>query len=341
MSHRQTVRMERTLGRSAIPVSMLGLGCWAIGGPFWLEGVQDGWGAVDDDESIRAIRRAIELGVRFFDTADVYGAGHSEEVLGRGLEGRRHEVVISTKFGYTFDAATKHASGTNASAEYVRTACHESLRRLRTDYIDLYFLHIWSMPPAEAEIAAAALDDLRTDGLIRAYGWSTDLVACARRYAERPGCTAIQHDLNVFDDAPELLALCADHDLASVNRTPLAMGLLSGKFDADSRLSRNDVRGAGHSWVRYFQDGRPRPEFLDRLAAVREILTSGGRTLAQGALAWIWARSDRTVPIPGFKSVAQAEENARAMELGPLTPEQLSEIDRLLERAPAAAPVSR
>jgi aryl-alcohol dehydrogenase-like predicted oxidoreductase len=328
--------MERTLGRSGVSVSALGLGCWAIGGPFWLDGVPDGWGAVDDDESIRAIRHAIDLGVRFFDTADVYGAGHSEEVLGRALAGgRRGDVVISTKFGYCFDPVTKQASGTNASSEYVRSACLESLRRLRTDYVDVYFLHIGSAPPEEAEAAAATLDDLRSEGLIRAYGWSTDLVELARLYAPRAGCTAIMHDLNVFDDAPELLALCAGQNLASVNRTPLAMGLLSGKFDAETRMSRDDVRGAGHSWVRYFSNGRPKPEFLDRLAAAREILTSGGRTLAQGALAWIWARSDRTIPIPGFKTVAQAQENAGAMEFGALTQPQMSEVERLLDGAAA------
>jgi aryl-alcohol dehydrogenase-like predicted oxidoreductase len=328
--------MERTLGHGGVPVSALGLGCWAIGGPFLLDGVPDGWGTVDDDQSIRAIRRAIDLGVSFFDTADVYGAGHSEEVLGRALEGRRRDMVISTKFGYTFDPKAKRAAGTNASAPYVRSACHESLRRLRTDYIDIYFLHISSAPPGEAEVAAAALDDLRDEGLIRAYGWSTDDVERARLYASRPGCIAIEHNLNVFDDAPELLALCAAQSLASINRTPLAMGLLSGKFQADTRLSRDDVRGAGHSWVRYFSDGKPEPEFLDRLAAVREVLASGGRTLAQGALAWIWARSDQTIPIPGFKTVEQVEENARAMEFGPLTPEQMGEIDRLLERAAIA-----
>lgn len=322
--------MERTLGRSKILVSALGLGCWAIGGPFRLEGIQDGWGEVDDEESMRAIRRAIDLGVGFFDSADVYGAGHSEEVLGRALEGRRDEVVISTKFGYTFDPATKQASGTNANADYVRAACEASLRRLRTDYIDLYFLHIWSLPSEDAEEAAAALDDLRNEGLIRAYGWSTDVLKCARLYASRPGCTAIQHDLNVFEDAVDLLALCTKEDVASVNRTPLAMGILTGKFTADSRLSKDDVRGAGHAWVKYFEEGRPKPEFLERLAAVREILTSDGRTLTQGALAWIWGRSDLTIPIPGFKTVAQAEENARAMESGPLRREQMNEIDELL-----------
>jgi aryl-alcohol dehydrogenase-like predicted oxidoreductase len=333
----KTAAMERMLGRSGISVSGLGLGCWAIGGQFWLEGKSDGWGDVDDNESIRAIRRAIELGVRFFDTADVYGTGHSEEVLGRALQGRRDEVVVSTKVGYTFDPATKRSSGTNTAGAYIVDACEASLRRLGTDYVDLYFLHVGSVPADDADEIADVLEALRADGLIRAYGWSTDDVDRARIFAERPGCAAIQHDLNVFDDAPELLALCADENLASVNRTPLAMGLLSGKFRPDSKLSEDDVRGAGHPWVTYFEDGRPKPEFLARLAAVREILTSGGRTPAQGALAWIWARSERTIPIPGFKTVAQAEENARAMELGPLSAAQLEEIDRLLEREPAAA----
>jgi aryl-alcohol dehydrogenase-like predicted oxidoreductase len=331
------VGMERILGRSGISVSAIGLGCWAIGGPFTHEGREDGWGQVDDEESVRAIRRALDLGVRFFDTADVYGTGHSEEILGRALAGRRNEVVISTKFGYTFDSATKTSLGTNTTAAYVRAACEASLRRLDTDYVDLYFLHVWSLPAGEAEDVAGTLDDLREEGLIRAYGWSTDDLDCARRFAKRANCTAIQHDLNVFDDAPELLALCAESDLASVNRTPLAMGLLSGKFQADSHLPSSDVRGAGHAWVKYFEDGRPKADFLARLAAVREILTSEGRTPAQGALAWIWARSNRTIPIPGFKTVAQAEQNAQAMEFGPLTSEQLSEIERLLERQPEGA----
>jgi aryl-alcohol dehydrogenase-like predicted oxidoreductase len=324
--------VERTLGRSGIPVSALGLGCWAIGGPFWLAGKADGWGEVDDDESIRAIRHALEHGVRFFDTADVYGAGHSESVLGRALAGRRHEVVVSTKFGHTFNPETKQAFGTDASAAYIRTACEASLRRLRTNYIDLYQLHIWSLPPAEAEQVADTLEELLRSGKIRAYGWSTDDLDCARLFADRPGCTAIEHNLNVFDDGPKLLRLCEQNNLASIARTPLAMGLLSGKFDRNVTLPSDDVRRAGHAWVRYFEQGRPKLEFLKRLDAVREILTSHGRTPAQGALAWIWARSDRAIPIPGFKTARQAEENARALELGPLTDAQLNEIDTLLNR---------
>jgi aryl-alcohol dehydrogenase-like predicted oxidoreductase len=325
--------IARTLGRSGIPVSAIGLGCWAIGGPFWLEGKADGWGDVDDHESVRAIRRALELGIRFFDTADVYGAGHSETVLGRALERRRSEVVVSTKFGHTFDPEAKRVSGTDASTTYIRAACEGSLRRLRTDYIDLYQIHIWSLPQAEAEEALGALEGLKQEGKIRAYGWSTDDLDCACRIAKWPGCTAIEHALNVLDDAPELIRLCEQSDLASIDRSPLAMGLLSGKFNGRERLPIDDVRGAGHEWVPYFADGRPNRDALERLDAVRQILTSDGRTPAQGSLAWIWARSDRTIPIPGFKTAAQVEENARALDLGPLTQAQLTEIDVLLGRA--------
>jgi aryl-alcohol dehydrogenase-like predicted oxidoreductase len=253
-------------------------------------------------------------------------------VIGRALDGHRSEVMVSTKFGHTFDPGTKEVSGTNASATYIRAACEGSLRRLRTDYIDLYQIHIWSLPQAEAEEAAGALEDLRHEGKIRAYGWSTDDLDCARLIAKWPGCTAIEHALNVLDDAPELIHLCEQSDLASINRSPLAMGLLSGKFSGRERLPPDDVRGAGHEWVPYFADGRPNSESLERLDAVRQILTSDGRTPAQGALAWIWARSERTIPIPGFKTVAQAEENARALDLGPLTQAQLSEIEGLLGR---------
>lgn len=165
--------MDRTLGRSGITVSAMGLGCWAIGGPFLLDGKADGWGGVDDDESVRAIRRAVDLGVTFFDTADVYGAGHSERVLGRALRGIRDRAVIATKFGYTFEESSREITGTDTSAAYIRQACAASLRRLGTDRIDLYQCRVWSIPVAAVDDLIGALDDLREDGLIRAYGWST------------------------------------------------------------------------------------------------------------------------------------------------------------------------
>jgi aryl-alcohol dehydrogenase-like predicted oxidoreductase len=136
----------------------------------------------------------------------------------------------------------------------------------------------------------------------------------------------------VFDDAPDVLRVCEEHGLASINRGPLAMGLLSGKFDAGSRVASNDVRASNADWLEYFRDGRPAPAFLEKLAAISEVLTSDGRTPVQGALGWIWARSGRTIPITGFKTVAQVEENARALARGPLTQQQLHEVESLLGR---------
>jgi aryl-alcohol dehydrogenase-like predicted oxidoreductase len=320
---------HRSLGNSGIEVSAIGFGCWAIGGHFTLNGKADGWGDTDDNESIAAIRHGLDLGVTFFDTADVYGTGHSEEVLGRALEGHRDEAVIATKFGYTFDATRRVADGMDVTPAYIRRACAASLRRLRTDRIDLYQLHVGDLPLPQALDVARTLDELRDDGLIRAYGWSTDDPGDAAAFAKATDPAAIQHDLNVLSDAPEMLAVCEAASLASVNRTPLAMGLLTGKFSARTQLPASDVR-ASQPWVRYFTGGRPDAEWLTRLSAIRDLLTEDGRTLAQGALGWLLARSPRTIPIPGVKTVAQAGQNAMTLQTGPLKPATMAEIEAIL-----------
>jgi aryl-alcohol dehydrogenase-like predicted oxidoreductase len=329
------VTMKRTLGRSGIEVSAMGLGCWAIGGPVvWEDGKTMGWGQIDDNDSIAAIRRGLDSGVTFFDTADSYGAGHSERILGRALGKDRERVVIATKFGWTFDDdGSRRSHGPNASPEYVRSACEASLRRLGTDRIDLYQLHIGDLDMTEADAVAEVLDELLSKGLIRAYCWSTDDVPRGERWLGRQGYTAVQHNLNVFEDNPAMLELCERENLASINRNPLAMGFLSGKYTKDTRVAADDFRASGIEWVAVFdENGAPRAEWLAKLEAVREILSSNGRTLVQGALAWIWGHSGKTVPIPGIKTAAQAEENAGAMQHGPLTAEQVAEIDSILGR---------
>lgn len=322
--------VRRQLGRSGIELGGLGLGCWAIGGPFWAGTQPLGWGEVDDRESTRAIRAAVDLGVTFFDTADVYGAGHSERVLGMALGEVRDRVVIATKFGNVFDEQTRQVTGTDASPRAVRAALEASLRRLNTDWIDLYQLHLSAYDPVHAAEVRETLEDLVREGLIRTYAWSTDDPERAAVFAQGPHCAAVQHELNVFHDAPEMLNLCQQQNLASINRSPLAMGLLSGKFTAASRLPEDDVRGRQPEWLRFFADGRPTPTWLARMDAVQDILTGGGRTAAQGALAWIWARSERTLPIPGFRTVAQVRENIGALERGPLAPDQLRQLGLLL-----------
>jgi aryl-alcohol dehydrogenase-like predicted oxidoreductase len=320
--------MTRTLGRSGLTVSALGLGCWAIGGEWIFEDKPNGWGAVDDDESVRAIQRALDLGVTFFDTADIYGCGHSERVLGRALTDRRDKVVIATKFGYLFDEQTRQGGGQKLSPTYIRAACENSLRRLDTEYIDLYQMHCGVQTTAEAETVVAVMEDLVSQGKIRSYGPSSDDVETAQIFARAPHCTAVQQQLNVFGGNDELIALCENQNLAVICRSPLAMGLLTGKYRDNQALTANDMRR--HTpWWEYFKDDRMHT-WVARVDALRTILTDNGRSAAQGALAWIWAHSNAAIPIPGFKTVAQVEENVAAMHSGPLNDQQMAEIARLL-----------
>ncbi|MBB4186421.1 aryl-alcohol dehydrogenase-like predicted oxidoreductase [Sinorhizobium terangae] len=321
---------RRPLGRSGLSAAPIGLGCWAIGGHFTLNGKPDGWGEIDDEQSIRAIHLGLEMGASLIDTADAYGTGHSEEVIGRALRGRRGDAIIATKFGYTHDRAARALVGTDVSPAYIERACAASRERLATDHIDLYQIHVGELRDDQADAAGETLERLAEKGAIRFWGWSTDNAAAAKRMVKFPHFVAVQQELNVFIDGPEMLAMCEGNNLASLNRSPLAMGFLTGKFGPQMRLPPSDVRAAGHSWVRFFEDGRPRADYLDRLARVRELLKSGGRTLAQGALGWILARSPSTFPIPGFKTEAQVRENLAALEKGPLPEATVAEIKTLL-----------
>jgi len=325
--------MKRKLGKSGIEVSALGLGCWAIGGPFWDGDTPLGWGEVDDAESIRAIHAALERGVTFFDTANVYGAGHSEQVLGHALADRRSHIIIATKFNAVFDEDTRQVTGSDATPEGIIRACEDSLRRLGTDYIDLYQFHDNGYPPDRAPEVMNTLEDLVSSGKIRSYGWSTDFPDRAAVFARGEHCSAIQLQLNVLDDNPEVIAICEKNHLAAINRGPLAMGLLTGEYTGTTRPADNDVRGSrSPEWMKYFSGGSPNPEWLTRRDAVRDILTAGGRTVAQGALGWLWARSSQTIPIPGFRTVRQVEENTGALKHGPLSAEQMREINEILDR---------
>ncbi|OKI96170.1 aldo/keto reductase [Streptomyces sp. CB02058] len=322
----------RVLGRSGIGTGALGLGCWAIGGEWSTpDGSPLGWGRVDDEESVAAVRRALELGVRFFDTADVYGAGHSERVLGKALAGRRDEAVIATKWGNLFDERTRTMDGADRSPGYAREALIASLRRLGTDRIDLFQLHLGDVPLDEAAELREACEGFVAEGLIRAYGWSTDDPERAALFADGEHCAAVQYGCNVLEDAPGMLSLSEERGLLGIIRSPLAMGLLAGPRGAGGRGRAGDIRSAPPAWLHWFEAGGvPSAEWAARVEAVREVLTSDGRTLAQGAIGWLWARSGRTVPIPGFRTVAQVEENAGALDHGPLGPGHLKEIADLL-----------
>ncbi|HEU4326676.1 MAG TPA: aldo/keto reductase [Roseiflexaceae bacterium] len=320
---------QRILGRSGIAVSAIGLGCWAIGGPWGsrqYKGQPTGWGEVDDRESIRAIHYALDRGVTLFDTSNNYGTGRSERVLGQALAGRRAQVVIATKFGYQIDEATREVTGSDASPQAIRSSCEDSLRRLGTDYIDLYQLHIPNYPAEQAAEVYEVLEQLVAEGKIRCYGWSTNTVARARAFAQGQHCTAIQYNFNIVEANFPMLELCKEHGLANICRGPLAMGILTGKFSRDSKLPGDDIR---HTWD--FNQGEERM-IMDNTELLREVLTSDGRSLAQAAIGWLLTLHESTIPIPGFKTLEQVKENLDTLDFGPLSPDQMQTVEQLLGR---------
>jgi aryl-alcohol dehydrogenase-like predicted oxidoreductase len=325
--------LTRRLGKSGIEVSALGLGCWAIGGPWTMvqpgqEPYPAGWGKIEDEESIRAIHAALDAGVNFFDTAANYGAGHSERILGQALEGRRAGVVIATKFGRVVNE--KEKTVIVDASQILANVCkdvEDSLRRLGTDYIDVFQLHDGDYDPEPALELRGILEDLVRAGKIRWYGWSTDRVDRARVFAGGEKCASIQFQLNVLFDNLEMRRLCADFDLAGINKDPLNKGILAGKFSTASTFPPDDIRSredfTGDQMVRR----------LRLVEALKDLLTSGGRSMAQGALAYIWALDERMIPIPGFKTVAQVRDNAGALAFGPLTQEEARQVRAIVAGA--------
>ena len=270
-----------------------------------------------------------------FDTADVYGTGHSETVLARALDGRRDDVAIATKFGNTFAEGTGRMLGPDASPGLhpARVRGVAAPPPAPTASTSTSATSVTSSPRSPTR-SPATLEQLRDEGLIRAYGWSLD-------EAERASRVGRPRRLRGRAAPPQRARGRARHGRpvrarGAREHQPRAAGHgpAERQVQRRSRLPRNDVRGSGADWLTAFDaDGRPRGEFLDRLAAIRESLTADGRTLVQGALGWIWARSDRTIPIPGFKTVAQAEENAGALAFGPLPADRMQEIEALTAAA--------
>jgi len=323
-----TTNLDRTVGPWAVPA--LGVGTWALGGDWVFNGKPAGWGAVDDEVSIAAIRAAYDGGVRLIDTADVYGCGHSERVVGRAVAPFRDDVVLTTKVGLVFDEATRTGAGEDMSPAYLRRACDASLRRLDTDVIDLYLVHPTPGPDQLTDLVAT-FEELVAAGKIRAYGTSAPDPEVIAAIAAGAHGVAVQQELNVFGADSAALAACDRFDLAVLARSPLAMGLLSGKYTSPRDLPPGDVR-RNTPWWTFFDEERM-AEWLERIDRVRDVLTSDGRSLVQGALAYVWGRSNRAVALPGIRTVAQAEEQAGALARGPLTVEQVAHVDALLRPA--------
>lgn len=299
----------RKLGRSGVKVSPLGLGTARIAGLGWRDDLTPQDTSQVKCDAIRQIQAAVDLGVTFFDTADNYGQGLSESILGEALRGRRESIVVATKFGE--DPMPDQEDPWSLDANSVERKCEASLRRLGIECIDLYLFHRRDYPLERGPAMIEVLENLVRVGKIRYYGWSTDDIERAKLFAYGEHCIAIEHRLNIFNDNPAMLDLCQEQDLASLNRVPLLMGVLTGRWSLETKLEEGDPRA---QWFEH-------QEFRDVLACAQELelyLTSDGRSYVQGALGWIWARSPLTIPLPGFRNMVQMQELVQARQFGPL-----------------------
>ena len=311
----------RRLGRDGPEVSALGLGCMGMSGAY---------GGRDDDEAGATLDRAIELGVTFLDTADVYGSGHNETFLGAALRGRRERVFLATKFGNVWDQpGTPAPHRVDGSPAYVASACEGSLDRLGTDVIDLYYLHrVDSEVPIEDTVGAMAR--LVEAGKVRYLGLSEAGVETIRRAHRVHPIAALQSEYSLFARDPEAehLAACRELGIGFVPFSPLSRGLLSGGFGELGPLAESDMR---RRLPRFDDDNLARN--LDLVAAVVALAEAKGCTPAQIALAWVMAQGEDIVPIPGTRRPSYLKQNAAAVDI------ELTEAERtrLAEALPLGA----
>ena len=297
----------RELGSTGIKVSEIGFGAWAIGGPAEASGTPFGWGRTSDDESLAAIRRARDLGVTFFDTADSYGFGRSESLLGIVLSRRRQEVVIATKVG-----VVRTASGDlrkDFSQQHIFHAVDGSLKRLRSDYIDLYQLHNPTMDDLRRGEVQEAMDRLQELGKIRYWGTSIGSPEEGVEIVQNGWGYMLQVLYNVLNQAPakELFPLARQRGYGIVARVPLASGLLTGKFRPDTTFAKDDVR-------QNFLTPRRLEEAIARVDEAKSIIGGGARNLAEAALRFVLASDAVSTTIPGARTARQVEANVAAAE---------------------------
>jgi len=309
----------------------LGLGCWPLSGPFYQGTRALGYANADPAESLRALDAAYANGIRLFDTAAVYGAGKGERLLAHSIA-RKPDTVIVSKIGLAFDEDSEQLIGPDSDPANMGPAIDACLARLNTDHIDLMLLLQNELPVDQAAPLFDAMEAARKAGKIGSFGWSTDFPDSITAMAPRDGFSAIEHAMHVFLPAQSVRNACDTNGLVSLARSPLAMGLLSGKYDATTKLASNDVRTGDEDYNDYYINGRANPQYLDQIATLRELLQTGGRSLVQGALGWVMAAGETTIALPGARTMAQVEENAKALEFGPLPDDIMNDIETVLTR---------